>query len=208
MTAKMYYDNDADPQRPGRADGRDHRVWQPGPRPCAEPARERGRRHRRPGAGVQEPRARLGRRPAGQRRRGCRPRCRRRDDPRARHLAEGRLRRRDRPAPARRPPPDVRPRLQPALRADRPAGDRGRGDGRAQGTRSPAALRVPGGRRRAGPVRGRARPVGHRRATACSPMPGRSARRAPACSRPRSPRRPRPTSSASSRCCAAAPRRS
>ena len=45
----------------------------------------------------------------------------------------------------------------------------------------------------------RARP-----APGCSPTRGRSARPVPGSSRPRSPRRPRPTSSASSRCCAAA----
>ena len=102
MTAKMYYDNDADPQRACRADRRDHRVWEPGARPCAEPARERGRCHRRARAGLQEPGARRRRRPAGQRRRGRRARRRRRDDPRAGHVPEGGLRRRDRSAPAGR----------------------------------------------------------------------------------------------------------
>ena len=53
-------------RRPGgarRADGRDHRLRQPGPRPRAEPARVRGRRRRRAGAGLEEPR-RSPRRPA------------------------------------------------------------------------------------------------------------------------------------------------
>ena len=45
-----------------------------------------------------------------------------------------------------------------------------------------------------------------RRVPASSPTPARSARPVPASSRRRSPRRPRPTCSASSRCCAAARR--
>ena len=46
------------------------------------------------------------------------------------------------------------------LRADRPARHRRRRDGRAEGSGPPPPLGVPGGRRRAGPLRGRARPVG------------------------------------------------
>ena len=74
MTARMYYDDDADPAALGGADGRDHRLWQPGPCPCAEPARERGRRRRRAGAGLEEPAARRGGRAAGRRRRRRGPR--------------------------------------------------------------------------------------------------------------------------------------
>ena len=47
MTARMYYDNDADPAALDGPDRGDHRLRQPGPRPRPEPARERGRRHRR-----------------------------------------------------------------------------------------------------------------------------------------------------------------
>ena len=86
-----------------------------------------------------------------------------------------------------------------------PAGQRRRRDGRPQGPRPPPPLRLPGGRRRAGPVRRRTRPVGHRARIASSPTPGRSARPGPGSSRRRSPRRPRPTCSASRPCCAAAP---
>ena len=61
------------------------------------------------------------------------------------HLPEGRVRRRDRPEPAARAPADVRPRLQHPFRADRPARHRGRGHGRAQGPRPPAPQRLPAG---------------------------------------------------------------
>ena len=59
-------------------------------------------------------------------------------DPRPGHRPEGRLRRGDRAEPAGRPPPDVRPRLQHPLRADRSARHRRRRDGRAQGPGPPA----------------------------------------------------------------------
>ena len=42
MTARMYYDDDADPSALAGPDGRDHRLRQPGPRPRAEPPRESG----------------------------------------------------------------------------------------------------------------------------------------------------------------------
>ena len=42
--------------RPRRADGRDHRLRQPGPRPRPEPARQRRRRRRRARPGLEEPR--------------------------------------------------------------------------------------------------------------------------------------------------------
>ena len=47
MAPSIYYDSDADLERPRRAAGRHHRLRQPGPRPRAEPARQRGGRHRR-----------------------------------------------------------------------------------------------------------------------------------------------------------------
>ena len=80
---------------------------------------------------------------------------------------------------------------------------RRRRHGRAQGPRSPRAPHLHRGRRRAVP---------HRRRTRTPPatpeawpwrMPTPSAAPGPACSRPRSPRRPRPTCSASRSCSAA-----
>ena len=53
------------PARARRADGRDHRLRQPGPRPCPEPPRQRRRRRRRAGARVQEPRRSPRRRACG-----------------------------------------------------------------------------------------------------------------------------------------------
>ena len=118
MTARMYYDNDADPSRPRRADGRDHRLRQPGPRPRPEPARQRRRRRRRPRPGLEEPRPRRGGRPPGRGRRR-RGQGRRRDhDRRPGHRPEGGLRRGDRAQPAARPAADVRPRVQHPVRAD------------------------------------------------------------------------------------------
>ena len=79
--------------RPRRADGRDHRLRQPGPRPRAEPARQRRRRRRRPRAGLQEPRARRGGRASGRGRRRRRQGRRRDHDRRPGHGPEGGLRR-------------------------------------------------------------------------------------------------------------------
>ena len=136
MTAKMYYDNDADPVGPGGADGRDHRLREPGACPCPEPPRVGGRRGRRARADEPEPDAGRGRRAAGpDGARGGRG-GRRRDDPRPGYRPEGRLRRRDRAEPATRPAADVRPRLQLPLQADRPAGRRRRRDGRPEGARA------------------------------------------------------------------------
>ena len=98
----------------------------------------------------------------------------------------------------------VRPRLQHPLRPDPPAEGCRRLDDRAEGPRSPRAPHLRGGRRRARARRGRrpTRPARPRRSR--SRTRGRSARPGPACSTPRSRRRPRPTSSASRSCCAAA----
>ncbi len=103
---------------------------------------------------VEEPGARRGRRPPGSGRGRCGPRCRRGHDPRPGHGPEGGLRRRDRAEPAPGRAADVRPRLQHPFRPDRPAGRDRRRDGRAEGPRPPPAQRLPGRRRRAGPVRG------------------------------------------------------
>ena len=83
------------------------------------------------------------------------------DDPRPGHRPEGRLRRGDRAEPPARPAADVRPRLQHPLRADRPAGRHRRRDGRAEGPGPPPPQRLPGRRRRAGAVRRPPRRVRH-----------------------------------------------
>ena len=56
--ARIYYDNDADLEDLGRADGGHHRLRQPGPRARAEPARQR--RERGGGAARGEPLAGAG----------------------------------------------------------------------------------------------------------------------------------------------------
>ena len=127
---------------------------------------------------------------------------------RAGHGPEVGLRRRDRAEPPAGPAPDVRPRLQHPVRADHPPGDidvgmvAPKGPGHLlrsvyeAGGGVPALFAVEKRRVRAPP------------ATASSPTPAASARPGPASSRRRSRRRPRPTSSASRRSCAAASRRS
>ena len=99
----------------------------------------------------------------------------------------------------------VRARLQHPLQADQAAQGPGRGADRPQGPGRPGAPPVPAGPRRAVPDRGRA--GRHRQGARARPRLRRtaSAARAAGCSRPPSPRRPRPTCSASRRCCAAAP---
>ena len=153
MTARMYYDNDADP---AALAGQTVAIIGYG---------SQGHAHalnlHESGVDVvvglaprqQEPDAGRGRRVAcgdrGRRGQGGR----RRHDPRPRHGPEGGLRRRDRAEPAAGPAADVRPRLQHPVRADRAAGRRRRRDGRAQGSRPPGPQRLPGRRRRARPVR-------------------------------------------------------
>ena len=142
MTATMYYDNDADP---AALAGQTVAIIGYG---------SQGHAHALnlhesgvdvvvgPGAGVQEPRA-GGRGGPARHGRGRRGQGRRRDhDPRPGHRPEGRLRRGDRAEPAGRPPPDVRPRLQHPLRADRPARHRRRRDGRARRVRATSSARV------------------------------------------------------------------
>ena len=131
-------------------------------------------------------------------------RGRRHHDAGARHRAGRDLPRRDRAAPDRRQDADVRPRLQHPLRHHHPAGRRRRVDGRAQVARPSRARGLHGRRRHAGAAR---RPPGRDRSGATAHAVVRQGdRRAPApgCSRRPSRRRPRPTSSASRRCCAAA----
>ena len=204
MTARMYYDADADPSGPGRPDDRHHRLRQPGPRPRPEPARLGLRRRRRPAA---DDKSRALAAEAGLERRRHRRRGqgRRRDhDPGPGHHPEEGLRDLDRAEHARRPAADVRPRLQHPLRPDRAAA---RASTSAWSPpRAPATWSAPSSSRaaacrRSSPSR-RTRPA--RPARASSPTPAASAPRAPASSRPRSRKRPRPTSSASRSCCAAA----
>ena len=97
----------------------------------------------------------------------------------------------------------VRARLQHPLRPDQAAQGRRRVDDRAEGAGSPRAPHVRGGRRRAVARRDLRRRDRQGQADGARVRRGRSARHAPACSTPRSRRRPRPTSSASRSCCAA-----
>ena len=98
----------------------------------------------------------------------------------------------------------LRPRLQHPVRLHQAPGRRGRRHGRAEGPGPPGAPRVRGrqGRARAWSPSSRTPPA--RRCRSRCPTPRRSAAPAPASSRRRSPRRPRPTCSASRPCSAAA----
>ena len=98
----------------------------------------------------------------------------------------------------------LRPRLQHPLRLHQAAGRCRRDHDRAEGPRSPGPARVRRRQGRALPDRGRA--GRHRRRAGARPVlrHGRSAAPGPASSRPPSPRRPRPTCSASRPCSAAA----
>ena len=198
--SKMYYDGDADPSALAGQTVADHRLRQPGPRPRPQPPRERGRRRRRARAGLEEPRDRRGRGAQGPA--TSRTRSRPADvvmilvpDTAQKAVYDGEI------GPNLRagPPPDVRPRVQHPLRADRPARHRRRrrwSRPRARATCSARSTRPAAACRRCSPsiATSPARP-----ATGRWPTPGRSARRGPASSRRRSPRRPRPTCSASSR---------
>ena len=106
------------------------------------------------------------------------------------------------------PAADVRPRLQHPFRSHRPARHRRRRDDRAKGTGPPPPLGLPGRWRRAGAVRGPPRRVRHRPRPRARLRAGDRVDPRRVSSRPRLPRRPRPTSSASSPSCAAARPRS
>ena len=158
-------------------------------------------------AGSKSRAARRGRGPPGRgRRRGGQGR-RRDHDRRPRHAPEVGLRRRDRAQPAARAAADVRPRVQHPVRAHPAAGRRstsGWSRPRARATSCAACTsRAAACRRCSRSSRTRRGPPAPGR----SPTPGASAPRGPASSRRRSRRRPRPTCSASRRCCAAACRR-
>ena len=161
MTAKMYYDNDADPAAlAGQtvaiigygSQGHAHalNLHESGVDVVVGLA-----------PGLEEPAAGRGGRAARRRRRRRGQGGRRDHDPRPRHGPEGRLRHRHRAEPPAGPAADVRPRLQHPLRADRPAGRHRRRDGRAEGPRPPPPQRVPGRRRRPVAVRGPSRRLGH-----------------------------------------------
>ena len=98
----------------------------------------------------------------------------------------------------------LRARLQHPLRPDPAARRPRRRDGRAEGARPHRALDLCRRRRRADADRGAPAIRPRRRATSRCPTPRRSAAARPASSRPISGKRPRPISSASRPCCAAA----
>ena len=100
--------------------------------------------------------------------------------------------------------PGLRPRLQHPLRLHHPARRRRRVHGRPEGPRATwSVASTSTGAAYPSSSRSR-RTTPARPGTSRSPTPRPSAACAPAASRPRSPRRPRPTCSASRRCCAAA----
>ena len=124
--------------------------------------------------------------------------------PAARRSAGRRLSHSDQAEPEAGQHADVLARLQHALRPGRAAAGRRCAARRPQGPRPPGPQRVRKGRRRAVPDRHQ--PGSQRRDAARSawPMPRASAARAAASSKPRSPKRPKPTCSASRSCSAAA----
>ena len=125
-------------------------------------------------------------------------------DPPARPGAAAGLRRARRAEPRAGRGGAVRARLQHPLRADRPAAGPRRDHGRAEGPGPRRAPPLHRGLRHAGADRGRAGRLRATPASSRSPTPSGSAPAAPASSRRPSRRRPRPTSSASRPCSAAA----
>ena len=206
MPATIYYDDDADLGLLDGKQGRGPRLRLAGPRPRAEPEGLGRRRGRRAARGLVESKAKAeeaglrvladrARRSQGSRHRSwcCCPTPSRR--------------RSTRPTSSRtsydRQLARVRARLQHPLRPDRAARGRRRVDDRAQGSRSPRAPHLRRGRRRARARRGGERRDRQGQADRARVREGHRRARAPACSTPRSRRRPRPTSSASRSCCAA-----
>ncbi len=131
---------------------------------------------------------------------------RRHRHPRPRPAPAEALRRGDRPAARRGRHPGLRPRLQHPLRLHHPARGRRRLHGRPQGPRATSCV-ASTSTAAACPCSSRSRrtPPATPGRSPC-PTPRASAACAPAASRPPSPRRPRPTCSASRPCSAAAPR--
>ncbi len=122
---------------------------------------------------------------------------------RPRRIAGAALRQRSARQYARRHGTRRRARAQHPFPADRAAPRHGRVHDRAQGAGPHRALRISARRRGAVPARGRPEPVGQRRRDRALLRLARSAAGAPGSSRRHSARNARPTSSASSRCCAA-----
>ena len=157
------------------------------------------------GLGAKSHVARKGRQagPAGVRhRRGGQAR-RRYHDAGAGRDGRGDLRSRNRAASHQGQVPGVRSRLQYPFQIHQAAGRRQRLHDRAEGTRPSRALGIHQGPRRAVPARGRAGSVGrHRQGRARVRQRDRRRPRGDHRDR-RSERRPKPTCSASNRCCAA-----
>ena len=127
------------PRPPRRPHLRDHRLRQPGSRPCPEPPRQRRQGHRGPPEGrrlVGQGQGGRPRRPTGRRRGGGR-RCDHDAHPRSGRSRD--LRGRGRPGPHPGQDPDVRPWVQHPFRRDRAARGRGRVHGRAQVAGTPGA---------------------------------------------------------------------
>ena len=204
MPATIYYDDDADLGLLAGPQGRRPRLRLAGPRARAEPEGLGRRRARRPARGLVELGAKAeeaGLRvlPTAEAVQGGRHRswcCS--PTPSRRGSTRRTSSRTSTPRLAR-----VRARVQHPLRPDRAARGRRRVDDRAEGPGSPRAPHLRRGRRRAGARRGRRRRDRQGASRPRSRTRGASARRAPACSTPRSRRRPRPTSSVSRSCCAA-----
>ena len=151
---RVYYDRDADLNLIKGKKVASHRLRQPGPRPRAQPARQR-RQGRRGGAaqglaGRQEGRRREVQGHGGRRGRQV---GRRDDDAHARRIAGRHLSRPSRRQHEERRGADVRPRPQRAFQPDRAARRSRRADDRAEGPRPHRALGVSARRRRAVPGR-------------------------------------------------------
>ncbi len=185
-------------------EGRNHRLRQPRPCACQQPARQRGKGSRRCAA------ARFG---FGQEGRGggvardefggsCEMGGHRHGAD-ARRAAGRPLRRRAAPQHARRHGARFRAWPQHPFPPDRAASRYGRVHDRAEGTRPHGPLGISARRRRPVSGRGRAEPVRATRSKSRSLTPRQSAAAAPGSSRRPSGRNARPICSASSRCCAA-----
>ena len=200
---RLYSQKDVDRSR---AQGRAHRhprLRQPGTRARAQPEGQRLRRGRRRAQGRRELEE-------GAERDGLRSPSRSRRSSGADlvamlipDMAQTALYAEHRAGAEERRDAAVRARLQHALQADQAAQGPGRGADRPEGPGRPGAPPVPARARRALPASRSRRMRPARRTPRPSPMRTASAARAAGCSRPPSPRRPRPICSASRRCCAA-----
>ena len=191
---------------PGQVEeGRDHRLWQPGPCACQQSARQRGQGCRR-GAAARFGLGQEGRgggaasddlgggREMGRHRHGADPR----------RIAGRALRRRAAPQHARRHGARLRARPQHPFPADRAAPRHGRVHDRAEGAGPHGALGISARRRRPVPRRGRAEPVRQRARNRALLRLGDRRRPRRGHRDDASGRNARPICSASNRCCAAA----